>query len=70
MEPSERPDISMVMSRVVACGNMQGDESHIGESVVPIAIPARTGIAEVQVYEVQQGTPQVDTNGFAKESVA
>ncbi|KAK2686786.1 hypothetical protein QWA68_014968 [Fusarium oxysporum] len=57
-------------SRSGMWANMPCDESHIGESIVPIAIPARTGIAEVQVYAVEQGIPQVVTNGFAKESVA
>ncbi|EWZ28168.1 family 35 putative beta-galactosidase glycoside hydrolase [Fusarium oxysporum Fo47] len=40
-------------SRSGTWANMPGDESHIGESAVPIAIPARTGIAEVQVYQVE-----------------
>ncbi|KAM5356880.1 hypothetical protein ACJ41O_003526 [Fusarium nematophilum] len=35
--------------------NMPNDHPHYGEAFIPIAIPARTAVAEVKVYSIEQG---------------
>ncbi|KAM0326573.1 hypothetical protein ACHAQA_006442 [Verticillium albo-atrum] len=42
-------------TRSGAWANMPNDAPHYGAAFIPIAIPARTGIAEVTVYSVEEG---------------